>query len=164
MQMIYDEILLKYQDRKILDLGCGNCSLLNKLSRAGYKIKGIDANPFRVFKWQRNGNKCVYFALVEALPFDDESFDIIISQEVLEHILDIKQGIREMYRILRRGGIIFIQVPFRNLVDSEYHLRLFDTKTLQNLIAEKFEVLSCTTIPYLVGEQNNNIYLKAKKL
>lgn len=106
----------------------------------------------------------MYFALAEHIPLENESVDVIISQEVLEHIFDIEQGLAEMRRVLRKNGLIFIQVPYKNLVESTNHLRLFSKETLSNLVAKRFEVLSCELVPYLVGEQPNNIYLKAKKV
>lgn len=45
------------------------------------------------------------------LPFEDESFDIIFCNHVLEHIPDDKQAIKELYRILKRGGFGIFQVP-----------------------------------------------------
>ena len=163
MQMIYNEIVRDYKDKEIIDLGCGNCALLEKLMQKGVKVRGIDASAFRVLKHQRD-KKPVYFALAEYIPLENESVDVIISQEVLEHIFDIEQGLAEMRRILRKNGTIFIQVPYKNLVESTNHLRLFSKETLSNLVAKRFEVLSCELVPYLVGEQPNNIYLKAKKV
>lgn len=164
MQMIYDEIVRDYADKEILDLGCGNCALLTKLASKGIKIKGIDASAFRVLKHQKD-KKDMYFALAEYLPLDNESVDVIISQEVLEHVFDIEQVLAEMQRVLRKNGKIFIQVPYKNLVESTNHLRLFSKESLHNLITKNgFEVLSCKLVPYLVGECNNNIYLKAKKV
>lgn len=163
MQMIYDEIVQNHTDKEILDLGCGNCALLDKLSQANLKVKGIDASAFRVLNHQKNHN-FVYFALAEHIPLDDESIDIVISQEVLEHVFDIEQTLSEMHRILRKNGICFIQVPYKNLCESVNHLRLFSKESLSNLVAKRFEILSCELVPYLLGEKNNNIYLKAKKV
>lgn len=164
MQMIYDEIVRDYADKEILDLGCGNCALLTKLASKGIKSKGVDASAFRVLKHQKR-QMPMYFALAEHIPFENQSIDVIISQEVLEHVFDIEQVLAEMQRILRKNGKIFIQVPYKNLVECTSHLRLFSKESLHNLITKNgFEVLSCELVPYLVGECNNNIYLKAKKV
>jgi SAM-dependent methyltransferase len=47
-----------------------------------------------------------------ALPFADESFDFIICNHVLEHIPDHLQAMRELYRILAKGGTAILQVPY----------------------------------------------------
>lgn len=51
-------------------------------------------------------------ASVDQLPFRDEVFDLVLSQEVLEHVPNPFRGISEMKRVLRRGGILYCQVPF----------------------------------------------------
>ena len=51
-------------------------------------------------------------ASAEHLPFADAVFDLVVSQEVLEHVRDPFQAMREMKRVLKRGGILYCQVPF----------------------------------------------------
>src|SRR6266478_647957 len=51
-------------------------------------------------------------ASAEHLPFPDEVFDLVLSQEVLEHVRDPFQAMSEMKRVLRKGGILYCQVPF----------------------------------------------------
>jgi ubiquinone/menaquinone biosynthesis C-methylase UbiE len=45
------------------------------------------------------------------LPFEDNEYDIIICIHVMEHVADDKKGMSELYRVLRPGGIAFIQAP-----------------------------------------------------
>lgn len=51
-------------------------------------------------------------ASAEYLPFPDEAFNLVLSQEVLEHVRDPFQAMREMKRVLKKGGILYCQVPF----------------------------------------------------
>lgn len=51
-------------------------------------------------------------ASAEQLPFPDEFFDLVLSQEVLEHVRDPFQAMKEMKRVLKKGGTIYCQVPF----------------------------------------------------
>jgi len=51
-------------------------------------------------------------ASAEHLPFPDEVFDLVLSQEVLEHVRDPFQAMSEMKRVLKKGGILYCQVPF----------------------------------------------------
>lgn len=51
-------------------------------------------------------------ASAELLPFPDEVFDLVLSQEVLEHVRDPFQAVCEMRRVLKIGGVLYCQVPF----------------------------------------------------
>jgi SAM-dependent methyltransferase len=51
-------------------------------------------------------------ASAECLPFPDETFDLVVSQEVLEHVRDPFRAMQEMRRALKEGGVIYCQVPF----------------------------------------------------
>lgn len=47
-----------------------------------------------------------------ALPFRDDTFDLVLSQATLEHVTDPQQAVREMTRVLRPGGRLYIEVAF----------------------------------------------------
>lgn len=51
-------------------------------------------------------------AVNQALPFADDSFDVVLSLDVLEHVTDPFAGAREIGRVLKPGGILFINLPF----------------------------------------------------
>jgi SAM-dependent methyltransferase len=51
-------------------------------------------------------------ASAEHLPFPDAIFDLVLSQEVLEHVRDPFQAMREMKRVLKASGLMYCQVPF----------------------------------------------------
>jgi SAM-dependent methyltransferase len=51
-------------------------------------------------------------ASAESLPFADGVFDVVVSQEVLEHVRNPFQAMREMGRVLKPGGLVYCQVPF----------------------------------------------------
>ncbi len=54
------------------------------------------------------------------LPFEDNSFDVVFCNHVLEHIEDDHQAMRELYRVLRTGGWGVVQVPLRNANQETY--------------------------------------------
>ena len=53
---------------------------------------------------------CVGDAL--SLPFEDSTFHLVLSQETMEHVLDPFQAVREMGRVLKTDGVLYLQVPF----------------------------------------------------
>jgi len=55
----------------------------------------------------------------EDLPFDDESYDYIISSHVIEHIFDPIQAFKEWVRVIKKGGYIFTIAPLKEFVPGE---------------------------------------------
>jgi SAM-dependent methyltransferase len=53
-----------------------------------------------------------YRADATSLPFSDGEFDVVVSQECLEHVADANAAVREMFRVLRPGGTLFLQLPW----------------------------------------------------
>ncbi len=54
------------------------------------------------------------------LPFEDESFDVIFCNHVLEHIIDDKKAMSELYRVMKKGGWGILQVPMKNSLGKTY--------------------------------------------
>jgi len=54
------------------------------------------------------------------LPFEDNSFDVIICNHVLEHIVDDKKAMSELYRVMKSGGWGILQVPMKNSLEKTY--------------------------------------------
>jgi SAM-dependent methyltransferase len=55
---------------------------------------------------------------VTAIPFPDQSFDVLICNHVLEHVPDDRTAMKELYRVLRAGGLAVLQVPFTEALDE----------------------------------------------
>ena len=54
------------------------------------------------------------------LPFEDESFDIVFCNHVLEHIVDDKKAMSELFRVMKKGGWGILQVPMKNSLEKTY--------------------------------------------
>lgn len=91
---------------KMIDLGCGNGEFTlrctNKVETQ--KIWGVEISLPEIEKSQEKGIKIIQSDLNKSLPFKDNFFDIVISNQVLEHLLDIDQFFMEIYRILKING------------------------------------------------------------
>ena len=93
MEKIYEIIKnSSNQNLKILDIGCGNCQMIDKLKDLGQQVYGVDLSPLRVLK-NRKKLKNIEFGYAEEIPFEDNFFDIVIVQEVLEHAFDSKKAL-----------------------------------------------------------------------
>ncbi|MBW8358212.1 MAG: class I SAM-dependent methyltransferase [Weeksellaceae bacterium] len=54
------------------------------------------------------------------LPFEDESYDVIFCNHVLEHIVDDRKAMSELYRVMKKGGWGIFQVPMKNSLEKTY--------------------------------------------
>ncbi|MBI4834618.1 MAG: methyltransferase domain-containing protein [Planctomycetes bacterium] len=113
-------------DDMILDVGCGVgyflFDIMNKYSNININMIGIDpALPniywlnYRV-KEENKTNIIGILGDAESLPFKDGIFNAIVTSEVIEHIFDKPKAIREMYRVLKQGGRLFMSTPSRFMV------------------------------------------------
>ncbi len=103
---------------KILDLGAGHGALTKELYEMGYNVQACDLFPD---KYKFDKVSCDYADLTELLPYKDESFDVIVSVEVSEHIMNHENFFSESFRILRNGGVLLISTP--NILSLKSRIR-----------------------------------------
>ncbi|MDQ1646843.1 MAG: hypothetical protein QOJ50_3027, partial [Cryptosporangiaceae bacterium] len=94
-----------------LELGCGTGFFLLNLMQAGVAKRGsvTDISPGMVAVAVRNAEGLGLdvdgrVADAETLPYDDDSFDLVVGHAVLHHIPDVEQSLREVLRVLKPGG------------------------------------------------------------
>ena len=93
----------------ILDAGCGTGLNLRHLPPGSV---GLDINPRNVaLLTRRLPQHRIVEGNVEAMPFPDESFGTVVCTEVLEHVPDAAAALREIRRVLRKGGVLVGSVP-----------------------------------------------------
>ena len=81
---------------KILDIGCGKHKTPGAI--------GLDSNP-------RTGADVIHSLDVVPYPFPDNEFDLIVGNQVIEHVEDVLAVVAELYRIARPGAIIRLDTP-----------------------------------------------------
>jgi SAM-dependent methyltransferase len=99
--------------KRVLVDGCGIGAYVRGIRRYTDHVMGLDIEVERVMEGRQKGLANLLAAVCERLPFADNSFDVVYSHEVLEHVQDDRQACREMARVLRRGGHAVIFVPNR---------------------------------------------------
>jgi ubiquinone/menaquinone biosynthesis C-methylase UbiE len=143
----------------VLDAGCGLGRHLRQLARMpDLKIYGIDKSTWALQESCKSMDAqpdalskdyLVTIADINRLPFADASFDCIICSEVLEHIPDHKNAIRELDRILKPHGTLVVSVPryFAEricwFISHEYyneeggHIRIYRKKQLYKMLTRQ---------------------------
>ena len=164
---------------RVLDLGCGhgtNTQVLFPQPRS-VVVTGLDLSSRAVADFRKSTGAPAVLASGEALPFVDNGFDLVVSDDVIEHLVDTDTYAREIRRVLRPGGILTLSTPnlaawFNRLAlaggiqpaytevsfervfgrpgaDLVGHLRLFTTKSLlQFLEYHRFEVLEIAGVRF----------------
>ena len=99
----------------VLDAGCGTGGLILRLraARPQWKFAGIDFMPVACeLARRRCGPEVdVRVASITALPFADQSFDAVVSADVICQVVDPEVAMAEFFRVLRPGGVVVINVP-----------------------------------------------------
>ena len=95
-------------DGDVLDFGCGS-KPYESLFRNAKSYLGVD---IQVSGHKHIDSKVDVFYDGKKLPFQDKSFDSVVSFEVFEHIFNLKEVLIEIIRILKPGGQILISIPF----------------------------------------------------
>ncbi len=94
-----------------LDVGCALGSMLQSAKTEGWDPVGVETSEFAA-KYAVEHTGCpVYAGSLERAAFPSGSFDVVTLMDVIEHVPDPSELIREIYRVLRPGGVIFIVTP-----------------------------------------------------
>ncbi len=119
-QAFYPFFLKKTDGKKIhvLDAGAGHGAFTKKLYEAGYQVSACDIFP-EYYYYDKVPLKQA--DITKEIPFDDNSFDAIISLEVMEHVQDHSVFFSEAARTLKNGGMLFISTP--NILSLKSRIR-----------------------------------------
>lgn len=140
----------------ILDAGCGTGVAEDALSDLG-SVVGIDIAPKALAGRSPTCPESLCVASVNAAPFPDETFDLVVALDILEHIEDDGSVLRELYRICRAGGRLMITVPAYQWLHSAHdealgHCRRYSARRIRRLLRDagfRLGKLSyCVTAPF----------------
>ena len=118
---------------EILDAGCGSGCNLEWLARFG-AMTGLELSDDSLEYARQRGVGSIVAGSVEEIPLPDESFDLVTSFDVIEHV-DDRRALRELHRVLRPGGHLLVSVPAYPFLWSEHdarnhHRRRYTVRTL----------------------------------
>lgn len=168
-QPMYLELVLRWlrsdpSIRCILDAGCGDGNFAASLAEAGYVVCGIDMSDSGIQIASERGigsfqQASIYDPLTAPFPAI-ETFDAIVSVEVIEHLYSPRVFVRRAFEALRPGGLLIVTTPYwgylknvvlalTNRMDSSLtalwdggHIKHWSRKTLSSLLREQsFEIV-----------------------
>lgn len=107
---------------RILDIGCGSGGLLHQVADvAGYRA-GVELSSVAAAAASQIADKIFVGPLSTDLPFAEQSFDVVVCADVLEHLSEPEEGLSAALAYCKPGGRIVVSVP--NVANWEARLRL----------------------------------------
>ena len=149
MYKIDRDFLIEIIDEgSILDVGCGGGFFLNKFDPHRWRRTGLEIDPDTVSFAEENFDIKVDVGTSEAMNFEDAQFDVVCFRGSFEHLVNPQITIREVNRVLKPGGYLYLCVTpnvdsycanfYRekwNQFDAKEHIFMFSVPTLQKLVS-----------------------------
>lgn len=137
---------LNKNDLNILVIGSQTGALEYFLKLEGYdKLTSIEVEDKTIARIkERIRGLNIFKGFIESLPLEDNRFDVVITTQVLEHLIDPIVAIKEMKRVLKEGGLMLNTVPKDGLILSDMHKHKFDLYKITELfnnIGDDFSVV-----------------------
>lgn len=147
----YDYVREFVRGKSVLDFGSGSGYGAARIAEDCSHIIGVDVAADAIAharqKYHRDNLEYVTIAPAEKqpLPFPDESFDVVLSFQVIEHVLDEGKYLSEAWRVLRPGGRFIVATPDRSsrLLPgqkpwNQWHVREYSAASFEQLLATHF--------------------------
>lgn len=134
--------------KTVLDVGCGRAWVARDLCPRGITVCSMDVsmtNPRRALEKYPFTNHCALVADAFALPFADQSLDVVIASEIIEHVPDPRAFVHELVRVLKPGGSLILSTPYKEKIKYclcihcnrrtplHAHIHSFDERVLAGL-------------------------------
>ena len=160
MFRIFDENLKMYTPDNILDVGCGNGDrtilMANHFNIDIRNAYGVDYDDQNVIACQKRFNAKKIDLETDDLPHEDDTFDLVICNQVIEHLKNYRKVIDDLIRVTKKGGYIAVGIPnLAHLINRIYllfgiqpmcihldgpHVRSFTHKSFVKMLASLLEV------------------------
>jgi SAM-dependent methyltransferase len=133
---------------RILDLGCGSGEFLYRYKECGWETNGVEVNSDAANLGNSIANLGIHCGNLLQANFEDGYFDYVRSNHSFEHITNPKEVLKEVHRILKKDGKLFIGVPNVNSLNAKLfgkywwylgvpvHTFTYSDKTLSSLLRD----------------------------
>lgn len=126
-------VIQKFNEKRILEVGCGLAGFCIDVAKRGAEVIGLDVSSSAIYTAKNLATQLgvksqVDFIIGDAqfLPFKDQTSEVVVCSETLEHVTDYKQAFSELVRVTNKSGYLCLTVP--NLLSTlffEYLVLLF---------------------------------------
>lgn len=133
---------------EVLDLGCNNGYGTAHIAKRAHRVVGIDVSEKAIKSAiAEHSAPNITYRMVDGgeLPFEDNSFDLVTSFQVIEHVDDVPRYLREVKRVLRASGQVIFTTPNRCIrlepdqrPWNPFHVREYDAQGLEAALREAF--------------------------
>jgi len=115
VRLIFDRLLKQdIRDKLLLDAGCGTGWFSQRAVERGARVYSMDLGSNLLKEVEKKCNTKKIIGSVLSIPLNDNTFDYVISTEVIEHTPEPAKAVSELIRVARPGGIVIITVPNKN--------------------------------------------------
>jgi ubiquinone/menaquinone biosynthesis C-methylase UbiE len=109
MKMNVDVLKLDNRRRSVLDVGCGSGARMKEFMQAGHECCGLEINKENAMNAKASTGSQIAIADACHIPFRNDYFDIVYSNEFFSHVTDIQLALTEQARVLKVGGHVLVR-------------------------------------------------------
>ncbi len=152
------------QNGRMLDIGFGSGVMMDAARAQGWQPFGLEVSAPAIEHARQKGFE-VFHGLLEEAAYPDEHFDLVTASEILEHLPDPEQTLREILRVLRPGGLFWGTTPSATGISSKLmgpawsmvappdHSQLFSRGAVRDMFYEAgFSSVTIKTLGFAPGE------------
>lgn len=114
LSVVYDELLTEdLQNKTLLDAGCGTGWFSKAAASRGAIVTSMDLGENLLREVAKKCDTKRVPGSILQMPFSNDTFDYVVCSEVIEHVPEPAQAIKEIYRVLKPGGTLVLTTPNR---------------------------------------------------
>jgi len=114
IKVVYEELLTQnLHQKKLLDAGCGTGWFSQAAVERGAVVTSMDVGPKLLKQVAKKCESQRVIGSIMEMPFKTDTFDVVVSSEVIEHVPNPNQALRECFRVLKPGGSFVVTTPNR---------------------------------------------------
>lgn len=134
LSVFFDDLIQEeLVGQKLLDAGCGTGWFSAEAVKRGATVTSLDLGNGLLGEVKKKCDSKRVVGSVLNIPFVDNTFDYVLSSEVIEHVTNPKQALHEMYRVLRKDGVLVISTPNKAWYWSLYVAKILNLRPYQGL-------------------------------